>query len=138
MNLGMYDYLLEAYDQYGAEMALYSQLCSPRPAGLVWNSDKNIVIEEKGLHVSVDSLPAGPCLELTVDHNDDYEFIFLRGNKELARIMSEIEYRSRGGLRFDTLCLSDTVPLAEIDKILVIPGRGDGKFSVGHIRFLPQ
>jgi arabinofuranosyltransferase len=137
MNLGMYDHLLEEYDPRPAKVVPMSDLSKRKSVGSLWNGAGNAKIEVTGVRVTIDSVVHVPEIELSLDNNDIYEITIERDREKLATIELPPGHVKGGGMRIDTLRIPDEVAESGYNQLLIEGRKGDKRYSVGHVLFLP-
>jgi hypothetical protein len=136
MNTGGYDHLLASYLKAPVTLRL-SSLGEPKATGDDWDGPGAAVITDAGLRLVCDSLCHAGRIDLSVDNNDLYHLVFLRGGDTCGRVDIAALRVPGGGLRVDTLVVPDDVRPRGFDGVLIVPEGGDGYFSVGHFIPLP-
>ncbi len=134
MNLGAYDSLIDV-DKYrfpGQRRVEHARLGKAKKAGTPGNAKGNLVLPGQGVHVSLAETSRAKTIELTVDGNDNYRLLFMKGADELGKATIEAEGR-RGGLAQHTVTVPAKAARKGFDAIKVIPFGGDKKYSLGHL-----
>ncbi|MDO9535406.1 MAG: hypothetical protein Q7J85_08765 [Bacillota bacterium] len=133
---GKEEYLLaNRFLFYGEpEPAVYiAEIDSPKSEGTSWDAPGNIIISEKGLWINLGEQSRAKHLEISLDHNDDYQLHFLNGDLLLADRV--VQRTMRGGLSVHTLDIPAEAAAEGFDRVWVFPLRGDNMYSIGHITF---
>lgn len=138
MNTGGYDSLLNEYTNTPMLVVGYSDICTPKPEGLVWDDDNNYILRPSGIHIVLDSISSHEQFEISVDHNDYYYVSFYLDSLDLGGCAIMRQNNKLGGLRVDTLDVPQNAKLAGYNNIYVYPERGDDLFSIGHLRLLEK
>jgi len=138
INTGAYDHLLEPYINPPLLTAEYSEINQPKVEGTPWDQEGNFVIRRSGIRIRFDTTYHNKRLEISVDHNDIYTLLFYRDSTELARQRTKTARLPSGGLRVDTLDVPSAAHLAGYDYLEVCAEAGDDRYSVGHVRLLPD
>lgn len=134
-NTGSYDYLLNDLWQGKVAWVNYTSFRQPVAPRSVWNATGNMILRRsQSLVVRLDRLCSNSEIEISVDHNDDYQILFMRGEAELASLL--IESKGEAGMRIDTLSVPTAVIAEGYDRIKVTPVRGDSYYSIGHLRLI--
>jgi arabinofuranosyltransferase len=138
MNTGRYDHLVDAYlaELPGRPTVRYDAVSAAKPRGTPWNARGNYVLREEGVEIELPQPSRCGEIELSVDHNDDYELQFLRGADMSALLEVPRQTTRQGGLRVDRIAVPAAAASAGYDAIAVRPTAGDGRYSVGHVRLL--
>jgi hypothetical protein len=87
--------------------------------------------------VTIDSVVHVPEIELSLDNNDIYEITIERDREKLATIELPPGHVKGGGMRIDTLRIPDEVAESGYNQLLIEGRKGDKRYSVGHVLFLP-
>jgi len=107
---------------------------SPKSEGTPWDAPGNIIFSKKGLWIDLGEYFRAKRMEISLDHNDDYQLLFLNGDLLLADRV--VQRTMRGGLSVHTVDIPAEAAAEGFDKIWLFPLRGDNMYSIGHIRFL--
>ena len=83
------------------------------------------------MRVVLPELSTAKAVELSVDGNDRYEVLFARGSQVEGR--ATIENGRKGGLSVVKLAVPEAARKTGFDRVEVVPGPGDGYYSVGHL-----
>jgi len=140
MNLGKYNHLID-YEFYRTgykTVVTLSEINEPKAAGTPWNHPDNFLISEKGIKINLGEEYHAKRMEISLDNNDDYEIIYLSGSSEIANQMIQAHIIPQGGLAVYLIDVPQSAFENGYDSIKVIPLRGDGLYSIGHIRLLGE
>ena len=140
MNLGKYNYLID-YEFYRTgykTVVNLPEIDEPKAAGTPWNHPDNFLISEKGIKINLGKEYHAKRMEISLDNNDDYEIIYLSGSSEIANQTSQAHIIPQGGLAVYLIDVPQSAFENGYDSIKVIPLRGDGLYSIGHIRLLEK
>ncbi|MBI5604259.1 MAG: hypothetical protein HY879_12985 [Deltaproteobacteria bacterium] len=138
-NTGQYNHLVDLnYYRFPFRLQVpLSEIQLPKRAGTPWNQAGNIMISHRGLLVDLERPYEAEGLEISLDNNDDYLLIFFQEGKELARQMVPAPPVRKGGLAIHRISVPPEAFISGgVDRIKIVPLKGDGKFSIGHLRFL--
>ena len=135
MNLGNYDYLLEAYINRPTKIP-YTKINSSKTTGTNYNCPTCLVINKNGLIIDFDTIVHPSEIEISVDHNDNYLLNFLLNKNDIGDIRININWIPERGLRVDSLSVPAKVIATGFNKILITPIDGDDKYSVGHLKII--
>jgi arabinofuranosyltransferase len=138
MNTGAYDHLLESYCNSPMIYAEYAEICNPRSTGTEWDDEGNVVIRPGGISVQLNSVVHNKQIEISVDHNDYFYFVYLRDKAELGWQKIDKKPIPTGGLRVDTLDVPEDVRVIGYDCLEVYPWSGDDLYSMGHVRMIDE
>lgn len=133
-NTGYYDHLLSNFREKPLVTVAYADICTPVEPRTLWNAPGTFRIYGDGLYVDFDSVCHNPCLEMSVDHNDVYDVLFMLDDRELAK--QTLKAKDCYGLSIDTVRVWPLARQTGYDAIHVYPQQGDGLYSVGHVRLL--
>ncbi len=75
--------------------------------------------------------------EISLDNNDHYEVLYLRGNTEVG-IQEILAKNSGSGLAIYHKTVPDVVAEQGFDRIVVYPLIGDDRYSIGHLLLLEK
>ncbi len=113
------------------------RLLQRRWQGTPWNARGNLILGgDTGYRVLDVALPRlfyAPKIHFSADGNDDMEFVFFYGRKEVGRAVQDANPSSRGGLQVYTLDVPVAARKAGYNRIVARPFAGDGVFSMGHL-----
>lgn len=134
-NIGSYDYLLDNFQSDTSASINYARFTQAVAPHSLWNADENVILQQSGsLQIWFESLTLESEIEISLDDNDVYQIVFMRGETELASV--RIEPLGGAGMRVDTLTVPTAALLEGYDRIRIFPLEGDGKYSIGHLRLL--
>ena len=132
MNMGKYNYLLNTTSSIHVNLG---SITVPKSQGAPWNSPDNIQFHDSGVEVNLENIYHSHSIEISLDHNDTYKIIYLLGNSELDSYVIEGNKVSiQEGLAVYSVKVLPKTRINGFNKIKVIPMRGDGMYSIGHIR----
>lgn len=134
-NLGSYNYLIEEYLST-PPVINYDQVSAPLTIGTAWDAPECTRLDLRGIQIEMERPTAATRLELSVDHNDDYQISYYRHSNLVATDTVPARWIPERGLRVDTLLIPKTVSEGGFDRLLVVPHGGDQKYSLGHVRLL--
>jgi hypothetical protein len=107
-----------------------------RPEGSAWNGPGNVVFRcQPGcpeLTIDLQGLRRSGHVEVSSDHNDRYEMVFLNRGASVGRLAWGA-FEGAGGLRVLRLEVPARAQDAGYDTLAVRPLYGDGQYSVGHL-----
>ncbi|HOP07745.1 MAG TPA: hypothetical protein PLF13_10695 [candidate division Zixibacteria bacterium] len=135
-NFGYHDVLLDRFLKRPWRLSL-DEVCTPVALGTPFNDSLCHVLCDNGLVIVDVGHPTGGRVELAVDHNDFYQLVFYAAGIEPIEDTIQLHWIPERGMRVDTLALDELLRGAEIDSICVVGFGGDGKYSLGHFRFIP-
>ena len=142
MNLGRYDAWLDR-DQYrfpNLKRLTYTQVSQPKPAGTRWNASGTIVLHSNGVHISLEELTHAPQIEISLDHNDQYQLLFMQGDNMLGWCNVGPKAGSGHGLAVYTVSTPATAAKMGYDAVRVFPFKAgrNARNSMGHLRLLDE
>ena len=82
--------------------------------------------------VRFDDVQHGKTLYLSLDANDIYNILLCRGERVYA-LYTVWQEPEQNNLRSTQIELSDGDAAAGFDSLMIVPVKGDGKYSVGHV-----
>jgi arabinofuranosyltransferase len=135
MNTGAYDALVDRdryrYAEFLKPLAELSDVKAPETP---WDAPGNIVLTQP-LAVRLDDRPGRRYADVSVDSNDKYVLIFIKGNAAVGRV--EIgpipQHRRKPGLTAYTVDIPSRAERGGFDTVLVAPAAGDDNYAVGHL-----
>ncbi|MFZ5981602.1 MAG: sulfatase-like hydrolase/transferase, partial [Candidatus Zixiibacteriota bacterium] len=126
----------DARDFIKSPVTDYARVSRPQKQGTKFNAEGCCLVGDEGVIIS--SLPSDHSdhLEISVDHDDGY-VLYFRKDTTLSALVNVVPKRiESGGLRVDTLIVPEPARQKDYDNILVSPYAGDGRYSLGHLRFI--
>jgi arabinofuranosyltransferase len=135
MNTGAYDRLIDRdryrYADFVKPLAAMSDVKAPETP---WDAPGNVVLTQP-LAVRVDDRPGRRYADVSVDSNDKYVLIFVKGNTAVGRVAIEPvpPHRRRPGLTSYTVDIPSRAERGGFDTVLVAPAAGDDNYAVGHL-----
>jgi arabinofuranosyltransferase len=135
MNTGGYAKLVnrDLY-RYAEFMKPVAELSDVKAPETPWDAPGNIVLTQP-LAVRVEDRPGRRYADVSVDSNDKYVLVFIKGNAAVGRV--EIgpipEHRRRPGLTSYTVDVPSRAVRSGFDTVLVAPAAGDDNYAVGHL-----
>ena len=135
MNTGAYSRLINRdlyrYAEFVKPLAEMSDVKAPE---MPWNAPGNTVLTQP-LAVRVDDRPGRRYADVSVDSNDKYALIFIKGNAAVGRV--EIgpipPHRRTPGLTSYTVDIPSRAERGGFDTVLIAPAAGDDNYAVGHL-----
>lgn len=109
-----------------------AQLSEVKLPGSSWNDVGNVVLGEAGAFVQLEHLHHEHIIDLSVDHNDFYSFIFFNGTERIGEHILAPSSAPTGGLNNYRIRVPSKIAAAGYDKVLVLPVVGDSYYSIGH------
>jgi arabinofuranosyltransferase len=135
LNTGAYDHLID--QQYYRDAPPlprhYSELPHEQPL------EKGSYFGPNGIEISLEGHSLAERLEISLDNDDAYDIVFLRGDEELGRARVEPpEFALVVGLNVYNVTVPDEARRGGCDRIRVVPVplANDGSFNIGHIRIV--
>jgi arabinofuranosyltransferase len=135
MNTGAYNYLIERYLTEPPEVPL-AQLSAPVRDATVWNVPGATVLSPAGIMVDLGEVRRFSFLDVSLDHNDGYRITYLRNGRVVGEQESPAQIHKQVGIWLRRLAVPAAVAADGADRIWVKPVRGDGMYSVGHLRLI--
>jgi hypothetical protein len=139
LNTGAIDHLIDE-DRYRfpkRQMVAADAIGAPKLADTPWDAPGNLRIVLPGMvEVSLPQRVQSPAIEISVDGGDEYRVTVVDGTTTLHS--ADVEETTKGGLKIHRIDLPASVVERGFDTIRVMAIDGDGKYSVGHVRVLPQ
>jgi len=111
-----------------------SQLSKRKEERSDWAQVSNVLFQGAGVRVVLPESSHAKAIEISVDGNDRYELLFVRGSQVEGQ--ATIQNGRRGGLSVERLEVPESARTTGFDRVEVVPGSGDGYYSVGHLLLL--
>jgi arabinofuranosyltransferase len=135
MNTGAYDRLIDRdryrYAEFMKPLAAMSDVKAPETPS---DAPGNIALTQP-LAVRVEDKPGRRYADVSVDSNDKYVLIFIKGNAAVGRV--EIgpipPHRRKPGLTSYTVDIPSRAERGGFDTVLVAPAAGDDNYAIGHL-----
>lgn len=135
MNTGAYDRLInrDRY-RYAEFIKPLGEMSDVKAPGTPWDAPGNVVLTQP-LAVRVEDRPGRRYADVSVDSDDKYVLIFIKGNAAVGRV--EIgpvpPHRRERGLASYTVDIPSRAERGGFDTVLVAPAAGDDNYAVGHL-----
>lgn len=138
-NLGHYDHLInwEYYANPSQVWVEWKDLPKDTPTGSIWNAKGNIeILKQRPLKVGFGKVVKPKSIEIALDGNDVYTLYFQRyeDGKLSGTHTIEPAYPESGGIYNYKIDIPADFVNEGFDRILVEPERGDGWYSIGHLK----
>ncbi|MBN2534770.1 MAG: hypothetical protein JXB88_17930 [Spirochaetales bacterium] len=135
MNMGQYDYLLSQYRNTLIRVH-ENQLRDFRQGNTSWDSIKNYLFTEKGIHISMNKSCHAPRIEVTIRYCPVYRISYFMSFFETG--VQEITPLKTAGNRLvsHTINIPPGVAKAGYTGLRIIPVHSKGIFSIGYMRVL--
>jgi hypothetical protein len=135
MNTGGYARLVNRdFYRYAGFMKPLAELSDVKAPETPWDAPGNVVLAQP-LAVRVEDKPGRRYADVSVDSNDKYVLIFVKGNAAVGRV--EIgpipPHRRRPGLTSYTVDIPSRAERGGFDTVLVAPAAGDDNYAIGHL-----
>jgi arabinofuranosyltransferase len=135
MNTGAYGGLIDRdryrYAEFTKTLAEMSDVKAPETP---WDAPGNVALAQP-LAVRVEDRPGRRYADVSVDSNDKYVLIFVKGNAAVGRV--EIgpipPHRRKPGLTSYTVDIPSRAERGGFDTVLVAPAAGDDHYAIGHL-----
>jgi hypothetical protein len=109
-----------------------ADLAVPKRENTDWLAPANVVFDHRGVQVSLPEPRRPVWLELSVDNNDEYLLQLGSPSTSLEPIVLEPR-RNGGGLTIHRVRVPGQAIRAGVGSIALLPKRGDGSYSIGHL-----
>ena len=139
LNLGEYDHLINTV-RYQKSPYVHQKVLSLdevgdlKVEGTGWLAPGNIAMDEEGVEIRVDGHHLSEYIEVSLDSSDRYEIAFLSGGSFVDRVT--VGPTEGGGLTIYPVHVPAEAATGDYDAIRVRPLDGDGRYSMGHLRFV--
>ena len=128
-NVGSHDHLLEVFTPKKLEL---EELAAVKKDGLLWNQQGNTVLNLGGVEVDLGERRFHRRIELSAHRSGSYLLILVRRGRGGFR--KTLESRPGTGLVTHRFVVPDKARDKGYAKIRVLPLKGDGRFSIGHLK----
>jgi arabinofuranosyltransferase len=135
MNTGAYDGLIDRHlYRYAGFTKTLAELSDVKAPETPWDAPGNIVLKQP-LAVRMEDRSGRRYADVSLDSNDKYVLVFIKGNTSMGRVeLGPIpEYRRKPGLTSYTIDIPPRAARKGFDTVLVAPGSGDESYAVGHL-----
>jgi arabinofuranosyltransferase len=135
MNSGGYTKLVNRdfyrFSGFTKDLAELSDVKAPETT---WDAPGNAILKQP-LAVRVEDRAGRRYADVSLDSNDQYVLIFIKGNVAVGRVaVGPIPaHRRKAGLTSYTIDVPSRAERGGFDTILVAPGGGDEMYSIGHL-----
>lgn len=134
LNLGRYDHLID-HERYRYPLLAREPLArvtAPIEENARWDLPEARTFPADGLELALPALSHSASIVLMLDGNDDYVLEFRRGTEIMGA--AAVQGIARGGMRTNFVETPERAREEGYDRLLVRAQRGDGLYSVGHVR----
>lgn len=134
LNLGRYDHLID-HERYRYPLLVrepIARVAAPIEENARWDIAEARPFPADGIELALPGLSHAPSIVLMLDGNDDYVMEFRRGTEVSASV--QLKGTGRGGMRTHFVTTPQPAREEGYDRLLLRPVRGDGLYSVGHVR----
>jgi arabinofuranosyltransferase len=128
MNLGRYDHLIRDYELVRATLDAVSER---KPDGSDWNMAGAIILSPRGVEVPTPRRHGR--IEIGVSGDDRYTVRFLRQGEVVGEATTYPRSPASGHMETRVVDAPDD---EEFDALRVVPSGGDGRYSLGHLRWI--
>lgn len=112
----------------------FARLNEPLPTGTAHDDPRAVPMLSGGIEIAFAPLRGMTALDLSVDGNDRYQVRLFREQTLVARIpVRPTQIEGVPGLRRMRVTLPAFIAALPIDRIQLLPRRGDGTYVVGHL-----
>jgi hypothetical protein len=113
-----------------------AQLSKRKEARSDWAQVSNVLFKGAGVRVVLPQLSYANAVEISVDGNDRYQVLFVRGSQVEAQ--ATIENGRKGGLSVEKIDVPEPARTTGFDRVELVPSAGDGYYSIGHLTVLAE
>jgi arabinofuranosyltransferase len=137
INTGAYNHLIDfgAYRESPPLARRYSEISRVQPSG------KGLYFGPNGIDIDLENCKLRDRVELSLDNDDRYDVLFLRGDEELARVqIVQPAFTLVVGLNLYEVEVPENARDGKCDRIRIVPAplANDGAFNLGHIRIVDK
>lgn len=139
MNLGRYNSLIdhELYRYPLMVKADLTQIENPRPREIPLEDAGNREFGDQGIQVMLDRIYHSKKMEISIDSQNDYRILYYLDKRKIADQKLRARFRPLEKLSFQTIKMSEKARRLGVNKIIILPLTTDGKFRIGHLKFMP-
>ena len=131
------DVLVEDLKSYKPSVLDFAAIRSPIVEGASWDDSRAKILPLGGVIVAFNGLRNSNTLEISLDHNDLYQVLYLNNSKLVGRSLIR-EAKGSSGLTTRLISIPQTVREQKFNYISIRPLKGDGMYSLGHLRLLSK
>jgi len=135
MNAGRYDRLVDRdFYRFGGFVRTLAEMSDVKAPETPWDAPGNTVLTQP-LAVRVERRPGRRYADVSLDSDDKYALIFVKGNAAVGRVeVGPIPpHRRKPGLASYTIDVPWRAEREGFDAVLVAPAAGDDRYAVGHL-----
>lgn len=135
MNTAGYDRLVDRdFYRFSGSIKGLMEMSDVKAPETAWDAPGNTILKVP-LAVRVDSKPGRRYADVSLDSDDEYVLIFIKGNTAVARVpLGPIPaYRRKPGLTSYTIDVPSRAVRGGFDFVLIAPTAGDEKYAAGHL-----
>ena len=138
MNTGKYDYLINrsTYRYPELQHVKLSGITQPTAEGTPWDAPDNARFSESGIQVELEQPYHVKRIELSLAANASYQLVYLFRDSELATQMLWAHSQTADGMSVFFVEAPAAIATIGYDKLWLLPARGDGHYSLGHVRMI--
>jgi hypothetical protein len=135
MNTGAYAKLVNRdFYRYAEFVKTLAEMSDVKAPGTAWDAPGNTILKQP-LAVRLDDRPGRRYADVSLDSDDQYVLIFIKGNAAVGRVVVGPipPHRRTGGLTAYTIDLPSRAERGGFDTVLVAPAAGDDNYAIGHL-----
>jgi arabinofuranosyltransferase len=135
MNTGGYARLVDRdFYRFSGSIKTLTEMSDVKAPETPWDAPGNTVLKLP-LAVRVDRKIGRRYADVSLDSDDEYVLIFIKGNAAVGRVpLGPIPaYRRKPGLTSYTIDVPSRAERGGFDVVLIAPAAGDEKYAVGHL-----
>ncbi len=136
MNTGQYDPWIDqdAYRYPEIVRRSYAEVSAPVSEPENCQSRGATAMQDSGLEITLPGPSQAAWLEISLDHNDRYQVVYYRGERELAAEIIPTAYLpDPGGISTRVLPISGKAASAGFDRLRLFPYAGEGPYCLGSL-----
>jgi hypothetical protein len=120
--------------RYGGFVKELAQLSDVKAPGAPWDAPGNVLLSQP-LAVRVGDKVGRRYVDVSLDSDDQYALIFIKGNVAVGRVTAGPipPHRRVPGLTSYTLDVPSRAERGGFDTILIAPAAGDEHYAIGHL-----
>ena len=139
MNTGQYDHLIGVEKYRYPEMVKVdiSEVSEYIPNMTSCDDDGVIILSSSGIEIGLNALSHASWMQISLDHNDKYEIVYLRDQEQVAtQNIPTAYFPEPGGIASRIIFIPKKVSSQGFNLMRVFPLAGEKKFCLGHVRLL--
>lgn len=97
-----------------------------------------LAFTESGLEIELEEASRAEVIELSLDAEAGFRLLLYLGEQEVGSLSAPALVNPAAGLAVRSLAIPPAVRKLGFDRLHILPVQGDGSYSLGHLRLLPE